>query len=89
MLIRGARTNNATIEVIIESSNFNNSLAGYLQCPNSGKVRGGHQASRQWQDTYLKDGRCRKSVRLDPFSLTDVSNRTFQRNGFGVRLEIR
>lgn len=49
-------TNNATIEVIIEQSNANNSLAGYLRCPNAWKNNGGSQASKEWQTNYLSNG---------------------------------
>ncbi|RNJ61289.1 hypothetical protein D7B24_000145 [Verticillium nonalfalfae] len=46
-------TNNATIEVIIEQSGFNNSLAGYLNCPNAWKHQVGTEASLDWQSRYL------------------------------------
>ena len=47
------RTNNATIEVIIEERNFNNSLAGSLNCPNANKARGGQDAATKWVVNYL------------------------------------
>jgi hypothetical protein len=50
------RTNNATIEVIIEDSGFNNSLAGYLNCPQAWSHNTGKTASLEWQSHYLKDG---------------------------------
>jgi hypothetical protein len=56
VLTRLDRTNNATIEVIIEAHKFNNSLAGYLNCPNSDKSRPGSLASDIWINTYLQDG---------------------------------
>lgn len=48
-------TNNATLEVIIEGSGFNNSLAGYDNCNNSNKAvaAGGTNASTEWVSTYL------------------------------------
>lgn len=50
-------TNNATLEVIIEEPNFNNTLAGYFQCNNSniGVSAGGTNASAIWQKIYLAD----------------------------------
>ena len=53
--------NNATLELIIEEdsldNSFNNSLAGYLNCPNSKLPvnRGGTNASKEWQAIYLKN----------------------------------
>ena len=52
-----ARSNNATIEVIIESDGFNNSLAGYLNCPNSYPKGTGVEATTTWVGIYLKDGK--------------------------------
>jgi len=50
-------TNNATIEVIIEQDNFNNSLAGWLNCPNGHKApRLGTEAQKVWVETYLQNG---------------------------------
>jgi hypothetical protein len=50
-------TNNATIEVIIEDLGFNNSLAGYMNCPNSNLPvsAGGYNASALWVSTYLQN----------------------------------
>lgn len=48
-------TNNATIEVIIEASGFNNSLAGSKGCPNSGK-EAGINATIEWVGKYLQKG---------------------------------
>ncbi|KAK0747888.1 histidine phosphatase superfamily [Apiosordaria backusii] len=48
-------TRNATIEVIIEGQGFNNSLAGYLNCPNEGKVDGGSKAREKWIGVYLQN----------------------------------
>ena len=56
----GQRWNqNATLETIIESGTgvFNNSLAGYDNCPNSNRkdLNYGREASEQWQEVYLQD----------------------------------
>lgn len=48
-------TKNATLEVIIEADNFNNSLAGYFACPNAFKNTAPFEASAKWKATYLKD----------------------------------
>jgi hypothetical protein len=50
------RTNNATIEVIIEEAGFNNSLAGYWGCPNSQNDNGGKEMTQVWVSHYLQDG---------------------------------
>lgn len=51
-------TNNATIEVIIEQDKFNNSLAGWLNCPNAHKApRLGTEAQKVWVETYLRNGK--------------------------------
>lgn len=51
-------TNNATIEVTIEQDTFNNSLAGWLNCPNGHKApRLGNEAQAVWVGTYLQNGR--------------------------------
>lgn len=54
-------TNNATLELIIDQSPFNNSLAGYNNCPNANNYRseGGDNASTIWEETYLKDATAR------------------------------
>lgn len=46
---------NVTLEPIIEQLYFNNSLAGYYQCNNTGTFRAtaGNEASRIWENTYL------------------------------------
>jgi hypothetical protein len=50
-------TNNATLLVIIEQDGSNNTLAGYNNCPNSGKAvnTAGKEASAKWASIYLKD----------------------------------
>jgi hypothetical protein len=50
------RRQNATIEVIIEADGFNNSLAGYMACPNGRKLRNAKAASVAWHTQYLEDG---------------------------------
>lgn len=49
--------NNATLEVIIEQNNFNNSLAGYFQCNDSNlpASAGGSNASALWENIYLQN----------------------------------
>lgn len=39
--------------MIIEEHNFNNSLAGYLNCPNSNRANGGQEAAIKWITKYL------------------------------------
>jgi hypothetical protein len=51
-----SRTNNATIEVIIEASGFNNSLTGALSCSNAYSKTAANEARQKWIDTYLQDG---------------------------------
>lgn len=48
---------NVTLEPVIEQPDFNNSLAGYFQCKNSGSFRSnaGNNASVVWQNIYLKE----------------------------------
>lgn len=52
------RTKNATLEVILEAPGFNNSLAGYMACPNgdSHVAKGGRNASTTWTRIYLQEG---------------------------------
>lgn len=49
-------TQNATLEVIVESLGFNNSLASFYSCNNSlaGVSAGGSNASALWIGTYLQ-----------------------------------
>jgi hypothetical protein len=51
-------TKNATIEVIIDERDFNNSLAGYNNCPNSNKDNRGSAASNKWIAKFLDKGTC-------------------------------
>lgn len=54
---RTPRTNNATLELIVEKDGYNNSLAGYMNCPNSAKDEETRKASKQWKEIYLQDGK--------------------------------
>jgi hypothetical protein len=63
---------NATLELIIEGDGFNNSLAGYYQCPNSHKEAsgGGKKATYQYVDIYLADAAKRFNLWSDDFVWT-------------------
>ncbi|KAK4231796.1 3-phytase A [Podospora fimiseda] len=63
-------TNNATIEVIIEGTGYNNSLAGYMNCPNGHKVRGGTEAANIWIHNYLQNATARLSSLVEGFEWT-------------------
>ncbi|KAK0731227.1 histidine phosphatase superfamily [Lasiosphaeris hirsuta] len=63
-------TRNATIEVIIEENHFNNSLAGYLNCPNSNKIRGGSEDATAWIGTYLQNASDRFAAMVDGYEWT-------------------
>ncbi|KHJ34994.1 putative histidine acid phosphatase [Erysiphe necator] len=60
-------TQNATIEVIIEATGFNNSLAGYKNCENAINFRssGGKNASDEWVEIYLQDATSRFQSSLE------------------------
>ncbi|KAK0618463.1 acid phosphatase [Bombardia bombarda] len=62
--------NNATIEVIIEEANFNNSLAGYMNCPNSAKVNGGSVAATVWIQNYLQNATARLAPMVEGYNWT-------------------
>ncbi|ATY59141.1 3-phytase A precursor [Cordyceps militaris] len=62
--------NNATIEVLIEGANFNNSLAGYLNCPNADTKTPGYEAPTTWYGIYLKDAVSRFNAMSDDFEWT-------------------
>ncbi|EDO02314.1 hypothetical protein SS1G_04790 [Sclerotinia sclerotiorum 1980 UF-70] len=89
-------TNNATIEVIIESQGYNNSLAGYDNCPNSNNYRsaGGSNASDQWVAVYLQDATTRFQSMVSPeFNWTVTDTYAAQtlcpyETPFGARLDI-
>ncbi|KAF3768905.1 hypothetical protein M406DRAFT_62916 [Cryphonectria parasitica EP155] len=61
--------NNATIEVIIEADGFNNSLAGYKNCPNS-KLEGGMNATAEWAQVYLQEATTRLSSMVEGYDWT-------------------
>ncbi|KAH6703549.1 hypothetical protein VD0002_g4886 [Verticillium dahliae] len=63
-------TNNATIEVIIEQGGFNNSLAGYLSCPNAWKHQVGTEASVDWQSRYLANATTRLQGLIEGYDWT-------------------
>lgn len=74
-----SRTNNATIEVIIEEKNFNNSLAGSLNCPNNRNRTDWIGARNKWIDIYLTDGTYAFSTsRCFCFILTSTAVARFQ-----------
>jgi hypothetical protein len=65
-------TNNATIEVIIESQGFNNSLAGYNNCKNADSERnlGGVKATKAWVGVYLQNATRRFQSMLEGLDWT-------------------
>lgn len=64
--------NNATLELIIDETGFNNSLAGYNACPNNQNVRSaaGANASELWQSIYLKNATDRLNSMSTGFNWT-------------------
>lgn len=62
--------NNATIEVIIEERGFNNSLAGYLNCPNANTKTPGNEAPKTWQHEYLQEAQKRFQAMTEGFTWT-------------------
>ncbi|KAK1834818.1 putative acid phosphatase [Podospora conica] len=63
-------TRNATIEVIIEESGFNNSLAGDRNCPNAQKVRGGLEDATIWIEQYLQNATDRLAAMVEGYDWT-------------------
>ncbi|KAK2057022.1 histidine acid phosphatase [Colletotrichum caudatum] len=63
-------TNNATIEVIIEQDRANNSLAGYLNCPNARKQNGGDDAAKVWISNYLANATARLRDMVEGYDWT-------------------
>ena len=65
-------TNNASLEVIIEGNNFNNSLAGYDNCNNSNTYvsTGGANASTIWENIYLHNATQRLKALSGEFNWT-------------------
>jgi hypothetical protein len=63
---------NATLEVIIEQNTYNNSLAGYYECPNAntGISTGGDNASAIWQSIYLADATTRFKGMISGYNWT-------------------
>ncbi|KAL1624830.1 hypothetical protein SLS54_003552 [Diplodia seriata] len=68
-------TQNATLELIIEEQNFNNTLAGYYQCNNSNAAvnEGGRNASAEWASIYLANAteRIQEQVQGLNWTITD------------------
>lgn len=64
------KTNNATIEVIIEDKGFNNSLAGSLNCPNAEAKSSGTEARDVWIRTYLGNATSRFQAMTEGFTWT-------------------
>ena len=67
---------NATLELIIEEVGFNNSLAGYENCPNSNTdVSGtGDVAAEDWYKIYLKDAVPRINAMITPANFFNASD---------------
>jgi hypothetical protein len=65
-------TQNATLELVIEQNTFNNSMAGYFQCPNAnlGVSAGGTNASAQWESVYLANATQRISPLITGYNWT-------------------
>lgn len=63
---------NATLELIIEQNTFNNSFAGYYQCPNNNLPVsfGGNNASAAWEAVYLKNATARLAKQITGFNWT-------------------
>jgi hypothetical protein len=72
-------TANATLELIIEQNGFNNSLAGYFECPNSNLPvnTGGTTALNTWASIYLANATTRFQKQLTGalnWTMTDTYN---------------
>ncbi|KAK0942532.1 hypothetical protein LTR29_005953 [Friedmanniomyces endolithicus] len=73
-------TENATLVLNIESGTgtWNNSLAGYYNCPNANKVvnTAGTNATNVWASVYLKDAQARLNATTPGFNwtITDTYN---------------
>jgi hypothetical protein len=65
-------TKNASLELIIEQNAFNNSLAGYFQCPNSntGVSAVGTNAMTQWASIYLANATARIAPQISGYNWT-------------------
>ncbi|KAF2668320.1 phosphoglycerate mutase-like protein [Microthyrium microscopicum] len=72
-------TQNATLELIIEQNGFNNSLAGYYDCPNNNNatLAYGNLALTQWSNIYLANATSRINSMISGklnFTVSDVYN---------------
>ena len=65
-------TQNATLELIIENEGYNNSLAGYEQCPNSNTnvSTSGNTAEKEWYEIYLADATERLQSQITGYNWT-------------------
>lgn len=65
-------TNNATLELIIDESGYNNSLSGYNVCGNNENFRssGGANASLEWEGIYLANATARLNAMSTNFNWT-------------------
>ncbi|KKA31140.1 hypothetical protein TD95_000574 [Thielaviopsis punctulata] len=63
-------TNNATLELIIEEVGYNNSLAGYMNCPNANEDSGGAKARDEWANVYLQNATERLKSMIDGYNWT-------------------
>lgn len=61
---------NATIEVIIEEAKFNNSLAGYLNCPSGARQNLGEDARKIWASNYLQNATARIQAMIEGYHWT-------------------
>lgn len=64
--------NNATLELIIDETGYNNSLSGYNACPNNENFRttAGANASVEWEAIYLKNATSRLNALSTGFNWT-------------------
>jgi hypothetical protein len=65
-------TNNATLEVIIEQNGFNDTLAGYYQCPGSNNppATTGNNATLAWEAIYLANATARFAALIPGYNWT-------------------
>ena len=65
-------TSNATLLVVIEETAFNNTLAGYKNCPNANNFRNkaGINASQEWVHNYLQEATERLKPLIEGFEWT-------------------
>jgi len=72
-------TQNATLELVLEQNGFNNSMAGYYDCPNANNatLEYGNFALTQWASIYLANATTRINKMITGglnFTVTDVYN---------------